>query len=128
MGLIRVHGLVLYNLRVLSPRFEAQPLHGFRALIPQRLAVSLFRAALNRFEAQPLHGFREPSPGSPVVSFSRMALKRKYRTADIWARSESMGLFFIPEGCCPPNLRLNPFTDFKNQTTEVLPYRFSARL
>ncbi|MQL70122.1 hypothetical protein Taro_002424 [Colocasia esculenta] len=32
-----------------------------------------------------------------------------------------MGLFSIPEGCCPPNLRLNPFTDFENETAEVLP-------
>ncbi|MQM04598.1 hypothetical protein Taro_037402 [Colocasia esculenta] len=35
-----------------------------------------------------------------------------------------MGLFSIPEGCCPPNLRLNPFTDLENQTLEVPPYRF----
>ncbi|MQL71573.1 hypothetical protein Taro_003882 [Colocasia esculenta] len=50
-------------------------------------------------------------------------LNSEGHVASIWARSESMGLFSIPEGCCPPNLRLNPFTDFENETAEVLPYR-----
>ncbi|MQL85368.1 hypothetical protein Taro_017879 [Colocasia esculenta] len=70
------------------------------------------------------HGFEKEVPdcrhlGSIGIHGS---LKRKYPTADIWARLESMALFFILEGCCPPNLRLDPFTDFENQAPEVLPY------
>ncbi|MQM17251.1 hypothetical protein Taro_050217, partial [Colocasia esculenta] len=137
-----------------SPKFEAQPLHGFRERERESPAVSFSRTALKRkyrtavgwarsefmglfsipeemlslkFEAQPLHGFRERDRGSPAVSFSRTALKRKYWTAVGWARSEFIGLFSIPEGCCPPNLRLNLFTDFENETAEVLPYRFPVR-
>ncbi|MQL92514.1 hypothetical protein Taro_025137 [Colocasia esculenta] len=80
-----------------------------------------------KFEAQPLHGFREPSPGSPAVSFSRTALKGKYRTAGIWAQSESMGLFFIPEGCCPPCLRFEaqPLHGFREPSPRIPAVSFS---